>query len=229
MLTAPQDVAIAYKNNTTLSWDGYLDELLQAFGLKGHSLKLAWHKPRPGDACYLEANPFNPQQKSLIHLTEDVYKQQLLPGEKLDQMSQSFLRSIDGSVCWEKLDPYCMGSTEKHKYVSLKDFTRTALVDAITASMFGDHLHRIEPNMTRYMLDFNDDAWMVVFRYPQTLARRLSQCRQKIMAALKVYIHTPKEQRTGEAWSIQTVVQAQEITGMDDENRTAMLLMIYWA
>ena len=229
-LTSPEDVAIAYRNNTTLSWDAYLHDLLSAFGLDSTALRMVWHKPSPGDASFVTPNPINPRQRSLIHLTEDVYKKQLLPGEKLDVLGGSFLQRLERALHWDRLSgPYVQLSTLQRKHVSLKGLCRSLVVDAITRSMWGDLLHEIEPSTTQCMLDFNDDAWMVIFHYPQIMAPKMNSARRKLMNALEVYIHRPKEQRVGEAWAIATVVAAQEITGIDDQNRAAMLLMIYWA
>ncbi len=56
VVTGPQDVAQVCRNVTTLNWDGHLNQILTNFGFKGEALKLAWHKPIPGESCYIHNN-----------------------------------------------------------------------------------------------------------------------------------------------------------------------------
>ena len=95
IVTDPQDVAAAYKNNSALNFDGHLNELLINYGIGGEALRLSWHVPQPGDSCYIPNNPINPEQKSLNRLTEEIYKKQLLPGQKMDFMCQVFVSALE--------------------------------------------------------------------------------------------------------------------------------------
>ena len=94
------------------------------------------------------------------------------------------------------------------------------MVDAITRSMFGDVLHKNEPDINQYML---------LFHYPKMFAPKLRMARQKISAALKIYINLPVESRIGECWSVTRILEGQVEAGMDDKNKIAMLMMIVWA
>ena len=49
------------------------------------------------------------------------------------------------------------------------------------------------------------------------------------MDALKIYIHLPKEKKTGEVWFIETMIAASETVGLNNYNRTALVLTVYWA
>lgn len=230
ILTAPEDVALAYKNTTTLSWDAFLNDLLEGFGLRGKSLELAWHQPKPGDAAYECKHLFKSAQKSLVHFTEEISRRQLLPGEHLKVMEASFLERLHETLQWDQM----IGSDVLHcsgmqKRLSLKGFFRYLVVDAITYSIFGGTLQQIHPNVARDMITFNDDAWMVVFRYPEFSAPNLVNSKRRIKDALKTYMSLPDEQRKKESFAITNILEGQKITGIDDESRVAMLLMIYWA
>lgn len=216
-----------------LSFDSFLNEALCAFGVDAHSLKLAWHKPCSGDACYRDSNPVNPKQMPFIFWIRDIYRQALLPGEKMNNMAAHFHRYIDRSLQWDRVLSFALEYTEKEGSIrlSLRDFTRTILLEAITDSLFGDRLAKIEPNLTRYVADFYDQAWMLVHRYPKPFAGRVLQRWKKIMAALDEYRQTPKEERAagGESWAIETVLTAQDILGMSNESNNAFLMLIHWA
>ncbi|MCJ1479176.1 hypothetical protein MMC13_007860 [Lambiella insularis] len=233
IITAPEDVAAAYRATTVLSFDGFLNEALRAFGVDAPSLKLAWHKPTLGDDCYHESNPVNPKQKPFVHWIKDIYRQALLPGDRMNYMAAHFHSFTDQSLQWGRVFSFAMKQTEKQGSigVSLKEFTRTIMLEAITDSLFGDTLVKIEPNLIKYVAEFNEEAWMLVHRYPKRFARRVTHNHRKIMDALDKYRQTPKAVRTagGESWSIETVMTAQEILGMSNESNNAFLMLIHWA
>ena len=229
VVTDPEDVAAAYKNNTALNFDGHLNELLINYGFKGEALRLSWHLPMPGDACYLPNNPVNPQQKSLNRLTEEIYKKQLLPGEKMDCLCQVFISALENLMDWELLDFCTVSEAGLNRTVSLKAMCRYAMVDAATRSMFGSHLQQIEPNIIHHMLKFNDFAWMVFFRYPNTFGSPVDPPRQAILGALKKFITLPEGQRSEQSWAVKTVLAAQDIVGIDLHSKASVMLMIYWA
>ena len=103
------------------------------------------------------------------------------------------------------------------------------MVDAATRSMFGPHLHEIEPNIVEYMMNFNDYAWMVFFRYPDFFGLPVTEPRRKIIDALKKFIKLPEEQRPHQSWAIRNIIIAQDIVGIDLEAQASVILLIYWA
>ena len=212
-----------------MNFDGHLNELLINFGFKGEALRLAWHEPEPGESCYLPDDLITPRQKSLNRLTEEVYKQQLLPGEKMDIMCRVFINAPDYTLQWNRLEFCTLVHNGDRKQVSLRALCRYTMVDAAIRSMFGSHLHAIEPDIVRHMLEFNEFVWMIFFRYPDFLGSPAAAPRWKITKVLETFISLPEEQRSEQAWSIETILAAQEIVGIDLRTRASIILMIYWA
>ena len=210
-----------------------MKEALRGFGLDAASIKLAWHEPSPGDACYSDLNPVNPKQKPFVHWIKDIYRQALLPGEKMNHMAAHFHRYLERNLQWTRIVSFALVHVERKRSVrlSLKDFTRTIMLEAITDSFFGDCLAQVEPDIVKYAAGLNDEAWMLVHRYPKTFAGRVLHNRAKIMAALSRYRQIPKEERAagGEAWSIETVMTAGELLGMSNESNDTFLMLIHWA
>lgn len=230
ILTSPDDVDAAYKNNTTLSWDLYLNDLLKGFGVRGKALKLAWHRPTNGDASYMHPHSKNLTHKSLVHFIEEIYQQQLLPGPNLNVIGQSYLARLDDTLRWDRIiGSYVISRTEKQKRLSLKKFCRNLMIDGITSSLFGGMLQKIDPNVAQDMITFNDYAWLLVFGFPDVVCPKLAGSRNRLMSALKIYMNTPEEQKEGESFAIRNVLNEQAVTGIDEQSRLAMLLMIYWA
>ncbi|KAF2445325.1 cytochrome P450 [Karstenula rhodostoma CBS 690.94] len=230
IITDPADVSVAFNNNTALHFDGHLNELLINFGFSGEALRRAWHVPQPGDWCYLPGNAVNPDLISLNRLTEDVYRKQLLPGEKMDFLCKVFLESLTNTLNWENLDFCIVGNTEKGKLLSLQKLCRYTMVEATTQSLFGGHLHQLEPKIVDYMLRYNDNAWMVFFQYPDLFGTSpITEPRRMLTKVLEEFLQLPDEERNEQAWSIKTITAWQEVMGIDLRARASVLLMIYWA
>lgn len=148
--------------------------------------------------------------------------------QRLDIIAQKVLLSIERSLMFDKL-PCALQTRNDSKPFSLRNLSQRTWIDAITYGLFGDQLKRIEPNITDLMIKFGDEAWKIVFGYPHFAAPRLYDAREKIMAALKVYMDLPEEERENEAWFTSTVIAAQKILGLQDHNQTTIILMGYWA
>jgi cholesterol 7alpha-monooxygenase len=224
-----------------LNFDTHLARLLRNFGVKAAAFKKAWHKPEPGDWCYIPNNPINPGQLDLIHLVEETFKKQLLPGKHMDSLSQAFMDSLYTTFHWDNLDaclnykyPSCVWCGEhcthgQLRYVSLYSLSRFFIVEATTRSLFGNSMHEVEPDIVQIISEFNDHVWMVVFGYSPPWNIPSDKPRKRLMTALIKFIKLPSHKRGNEAWAIRTILQALDIVEIDIESRASMLLMSFWA
>ena len=201
-----------------------LNDLLVAFGVNATVIPELWRKLKP-DSTDENGQDKIPQGLSAIHSTLDLYKRQLLPGRRLDEFSANLLGHINRSLSWEKVSQRGVAMSR----VSLKDFCAEILVDALTRTLFGDRIFEVESDLVQNLLDFNDDAWMLIFHYPQSAARRLSRARHKILEGFMNYLQGPDEIRSGQAWLIERTMRQQKTLDISDEDRAALMLMIYWA
>lgn len=51
-------------------------------------------------------------------------------------------------------------------------------------SFFGEALLEIEPDLFRTSFDFDDDSWMLLYRYPKFLAKRLYRSKDAAIDAM---------------------------------------------
>ncbi|KAF7856021.1 hypothetical protein EAF04_009977 [Stromatinia cepivora] len=159
-----------------------------------------------------------------------MYSRQLLPGPKLTQLSLKVKRHIYEGLGWEKLTgPAMLDVTETHMQLSLKTFCRGKIIDMITEYIFGSVFSPIEPDLAKHMIQFNDDAWMVLFHYLAFMAPKLTRARRTVEDAFKKYIKLPREQRADAVWGMQNIIAAQEQAGLEEKDRVALLLLVYWA
>ncbi|KAI5861435.1 cytochrome P450 [Durotheca rogersii] len=235
--TSPADVSAIFDNTVAFNFDVHLTNLLTSFGISSEGLRRSWHEPKPGDWCYVPNNPINPKQKCLIHCVEDIYKQQLLPGERMDKWCRTFLDSVQTSLrgvddlrfCTTKFDSCVWCSDCTPRDISLYSLVSHFNVQATTRAMFGPHLHELDPSVVDHMLSFNEHVWMVVFRYPNVFGLPVDGPRRKLMAVMRGFVQLPPERRGETSWAIASVLAGMETVGMDVESKASMVLMIYWA
>ncbi|KAL1622104.1 hypothetical protein SLS54_005169 [Diplodia seriata] len=229
VISSPWDTTTAYKNSTSFSWDEYLNLLLRAFGITGEALERSWHDPRPNDREY-GRNPLNPQNKNLVHLIEDFYKLQLLPGEHLARLTDAYLDCLDRVIQWSGIPSQCvLNEGFAYKRVSLKLFVRTTMTEAITRAMLGDVIFDIEPEVVHQLMVLNDYSWAIIFNYPKFLTPKLKPAVERLSRATRTYLRSPDSEKADACWAIRSVLKSQEISGLDEDSRVAMVIMIWWA
>lgn len=225
IVTSPKHAAEVYNKISIFSWDEYLAELLVKFGVEPSALPKICEDPKPGDArC---ASPSNPQSKSIVHLSEELYRRQFLPGPALDGFSDKLLGLIQGSLSWNRL-PSRYNSNSG--YFPLMDFCAELLVDATTRILFDDIIYEIEPQLTQIVIDYTVEAWKIlIFPYPKFGAQRLYNRRKIIQKTLIEYIKYPPEKRTGESWTMRNILEELKMADVGDKNMAAVVFMLFWA
>jgi len=228
VLTSAQDVAVAYKNTDSLTFDVFVRDIMVAFGSSSGAIEKMWLFPSKDGHGFAAQVP-NPAQKCLAQLTRDFHKQQLHPGENQSALADKFLHHIDESLRWERMSvKYILKSTESSREISLKGWCGDVLLDAATRAFFGESLLQIEPDLFRDFFDFDDNSWMLLYRYPRFLAKDMYRAKDAAIDALTKYFALPKESRSGEAWFIRTLEAEQRQLGIGDRDIATLMLMVYW-
>ena len=122
ILTSPEDVAVAHKNTSHLTFDHVIYDVSLTFGVTGAGTDRALERPtKENNIVSSKLHIDNPQLKRLAHLNSEFYKQQLHPGEKFDLLQSKFLQYIDQSIRPDRLSHlYVLSSTTDGKIVSLQ-------------------------------------------------------------------------------------------------------------
>ncbi len=126
----PEDVTEVYRKADVLVWEGHLKQFFLNSGFDPKSLRVAWIKPVKGDPIYVENNPVNPNQLSLIHLIENIYAKQLLPGNQMVRMSEAFIAALQTALCWPKMDFFTLDISTGSRMVSLRTLCQYTLSEA---------------------------------------------------------------------------------------------------
>lgn len=234
VLTSPQDVTQVTKDTSSFTFDEYIRDIMVAFDATPSAVESMWRKPFSNNAPS-QANPF---LKVLGHLGEDLYRQQLNPGKRLDALESPFFQIIDDSLTWKNISETCMvacpdsfAPTSKDpdvKTVSLLKWTRQVLLHAATTAFFGPTLLEIAPDIFRNFFDFDDNSWKLTYKVPRIFAKEMEAAKASTVDALTAYFALPIERRPGAAWLIRTLESEMRNVDIGDRDIARFIMMLYW-
>ncbi|KAK3303785.1 putative cytochrome p450, partial [Chaetomium strumarium] len=231
VITKSRDVAEAYRNTDTLSFNEFVQAMMRACG-NSESCVRAMYTPLPRD----KAGFPNPHGKPLATLARQMHIHQLYPGDNLDFLERQFydwfvahLESVD---VIRRFCPYATAepttSNKNSVVVPLMEWCSDFFTRAGQKAYFGDALAGIDPELTSVFIVFDELSWQVLYQYPSFLAREMKAARDRIQRALLKYIQIPQAQRTGDAWFTKAMENEMRALGISEEDIATMLVTIYW-
>lgn len=199
-----------------------------AFGASSNAIDKMWLFPNKNGQGFAATVP-NPFNKCLAQLTRDFHRQQLHPGDHQRELSDIFLFQIDSSLLWQHMSAETVVEDDQIlKRLSLKRWCGDVLLQAATNAFFGKSLLEIQPDILQNFLNFDDNSWMLMYRFPRFLAKSMYQAKDAAIDALEKYFETPQECRRDAAWFVQTLETEQRRLGIGNRDIATLILMVYW-
>lgn len=199
VITSPPDTTKYFADVVSLTWDGFLDEVLVGFGCDPARLDTLW-KRKPRSAV-------NPAGKNPIHLTEDLFKQHLLPGPTFDVLIAKLQAALKELMSWEKLSSaYGLATASQTRRISLYDLCLHTMINASQLALFDQVLFAIDPLMTANLRTFTDELWKCLHPSRLVDASEVKTLLAQYTRAFRIYQRLPKEMRKNEAWVISTLI-----------------------
>ena len=228
VVTDPKDVFIAYSNNATLSFQQFVEQMMQTFKISKRGIKLMYTPPSELDRP--EAFP-NPSGRPLGTLSRSLHTNQLYPGENLDTLEQSFkqffARRLDINA--EKADrDYLKVAPDGTLTVPLLLWVSDIFVSAGQNAYFGPELENIFPEFVFKFLEFDSYTWQVLYQYPRMLSRKMHGAKDAMISSLNRYFALSQLEREKSAWFTRAAEQEMNLLGLDRKDISAMMLIIYW-
>jgi hypothetical protein len=232
VITKPQDVAEAYRNTDTLSFNEFVQAMMRACGNTESCVKTMYKplsKDKPGFP--------NPHGKPLATLARQMHIHQLYPGDNLDFLEKQFLDWVEPRLTMDALKRECPYAIQSDLPAAKKDdgivlplmqwcsdyFTRAG-----QRAYFGPALDGIDPKLPQTFITFDELSWQVLYQYPDFLAGEMKSARNAIQRALKKYIQLPQETRQGDAWFTKAMENEMRALGISEDDIATMLVTIYW-
>lgn len=203
IITLPQDVAEVFKRADVLVWEGHLNQLFLNFGFNAESLKLAWLKPEDGDSRYVHYNPVSSMQLCLIHVIENIYAKQLLPGVQMDKMREAFITSLQTTLSRPKMEFCTVKEYSNYKTISLRAFCQHTLLEAGIHAFFGTTVGQMDTNFIQNMIAFTENAWMLFYGLPSMFSSAVSIPQRALKDTLQKFAILPERLRCDQSWGVQ--------------------------
>lgn len=225
VLTMPKDVADAYRNTTSLSFDVFVQVMMRNLGSSAESVR-AMFSPMP-----VEKDGFpNPHGKPLGRLARELHTKQLYPGENLTKLDDKFIESFGDQLNLEKMvdTNYAARDEKGGVTVPLMKWSSDVFTRAGQVAYFGDLLGVIDPDLTWTFLEFDDLSWQILFQYPRIVSRRMHAARERLTAVIEKYFSVPAEERGEQAWFTPAMEHEMRTIGINTHDIATMMTTIYW-
>ncbi|KAL8851305.1 MAG: hypothetical protein Q9221_003750 [Calogaya cf. arnoldii] len=225
VLTMPKDVADAYRNTTSLSFDIFVQVMMRNLGSSAQSVR-AMFSPMP-----VEKDGFpNPLGKPLGRLARELHTTQLYPGDNLTKLDDKFIESFGDQLIFEKManTSYAARNDKGGVIVPLLKWSSDVFTRAGQVAYFGNLLGVIDPGLTWTFLEFDDLSWQILFQYPRIVSRRMHAARERLTAVIEQYFSVPAEDRGEQAWFTPAMEHEMRTVGISTHDIATMMTTIYW-
>ena len=226
MLTRAADVAEAYRNIKTLSFNVFVQEMIKTAGSSPFCVE-AMYTPLPAN----KAGFPNPNAKPLATLARDMHIQQLYPGKHLDILGQRFDKFFDRHLHVDNIlakCAYAQARKDNSVVLPLMTWCSDVFTRAGQEAYFGPLLEKIDAEMTWKFLDFDELSYQIQFQYPKWLSTKMNTAKNALVEDLMVYFDTPQEQRHGDAWFVKAMENEMRALNLSTYDMAVLMVTIYW-
>ncbi|CAD6446126.1 2e5bed58-8b25-417b-ab5c-118505115baa [Sclerotinia trifoliorum] len=229
-LTAPEDVVMLYRNTESLAFDRIVHELGITFGVSRLAMD-AVYRPPVDDSDDAPAQVMaikNPKRKSLAHLNNDFWKQQLVPGQHYYDLQDKFFTLLTDSLRPERVrsgGAYVRArNTDGSFTVSLQEWTREVLIDAAVRVFFGHKLLDMSPDLITDFVAFDEHNWKLWYKWPN--ATDMFAAKSRLASAIERWLCLSDEERGECSFIVATMISTQRAIGMSDKDLAKVLCMV---
>ena len=219
----------AWKNVSTLSIDIFFKELLFAAGASKQCCRQMLERPSESGRAELF---FNPRDKSVSRLSKDLHNQQLLPGSRLEDVVDEFMKSFVNGLKLQSIvaRPYnrVQSGTKDKITIPLFQWISELFVEVGQSVYFGEKLAQIDPNFVTTLLKFDYLSWQLLYQLPHLLCREVHSARIDMIESLTTYFDCPYEQRKGNVWFTEAYEKELRASGMESKDVAVVFLLIAW-
>ena len=122
---------------------------------------------------------------------------------------------------------YVVGGGDEFVDVGLKAWCGDVLLNAATRAFFGEALLEVAPDIFRDFFLFDDNSWMLIYRYPRFLAKDMYRGKDASIDGLTEYFELPKERRKDEAFFVRTLEKGMRDLGIKERDIANTFFFVY--
>lgn len=192
IITDPRDINDVYNNTASLSFDGFLRDIMLGFGISAQGVeKILQRKP-----IHSSGRPVDKVQ-SLSQITHDLQVRQTqrrdmrILGDHIGEIFHQTL--VLENLSAGTRNSSVVKETDSSCTISLKKWTAEVFVNAGQKAYFGEALSIINPSLPQTLIEFDDLSWQVFYQYSKCLRRRLNKIISEILDSLRRYLEMPTQ------------------------------------
>ena len=224
IITSPKDVATVYKHPDTLTFEGFVKDMYVSLGMSNEGIAKMF-----GASASKDIPGTRPTDQKQAHLGVGVQREQLHPGEHLDDLIATYVKHIKRQMKWENIPEICKAkSVGDQKVVSVRKWCEDVLGHATVEAFFGNVLLELEPSLLDGFHQFDSNSWMLLYQYPRPFARPMFRALDKGAEAFTRYFQLPVTKRQP-CHYIKTVESKQRQAGMSDRDIGIAAQGLFWA
>lgn len=226
IVTSPEDISAVYKNSQSLTFDGFVKDMYAAFGMSSTGIARLW---APVEGSSKSGNVAGLPGQKQAHLGAGIQREQLHPGQHLDDLLLVYLTHIKKQMNWENISKKVIAqSFSETKVVSLRNWCADVLGRATVEAFFGKCLLECEPSLLDDFHTFDANSWMLLYQYPRIFAKPMYKSMDKGTDAFTRYFQLPSDQRRQACHYVRTVEMKQRKAGMADRDIAIAGQMFFW-
>lgn len=121
-----------------------------------------------------------------------------------------------------------MNGVSEQTTLSLYGWCADVLIPAASVAFFGEALLGLDQHLVEDFHKFDEDSWMLTYRYPRFLARKVHHCKERNTGAFTRYFQLPPTDRPGACYYVESLEGRQRKAGMRDRDIAITVQLFYW-
>lgn len=228
IVTKSKDVSTVYRNSKTLTFEIFAQEILADLGCSPSAINSVYGIGHGGSEGFVkELGAKTPAKK-----TREMHHHQLFPGagNLINDIGAVFISYFDKTMelQWLKKQFYASKPGKDAVTVSLWDLNSDLFTNAAQEAYFGKKLRSINPDMAWTMLEYDDLAWQLMFKYPPFMSRKMHAAKDQSFDSLEQYFASPIEEREDTVWWTKAFEAEMRGAGLGNRDLAIMAMTIYW-
>jgi hypothetical protein len=216
-----------YKNTATISWLRFVQDLYRWIGLSQSNIGRLWQVPKAEQKIRHPVRKLPPND-----MIESYEHRQLLPGEKMNEISKLFVSQVSHMLRWENLpggQAYVRKRSSNTVTLSLMDWTSDVFIRTTTETNWGKSIWTVAPDLLNDFLQWEATTWKYVFQLPQFFSQEMSTARNQLIDAFTTYFGQHGDLRKDTSYFVPTAEAELRDIGFDDVNIARVHMLQHWA
>lgn len=227
VVTSAKDIEELYRNKSTLSWEGFVQDLYRWIGFSDNAVKKLWQPPTEHAKTSNPVRVLSPNE-----MVAEYQRRQLRPGKNLESLAKSMIKHIDDLLRWQNLDvgqTRVLPCSDQWLTLSLIDWTSHTFIRSTTEAYWGKKLFEIDPDLLQTYNIWERTSWKYVFQIPRLFSQDMYNARDKLVDAFTAYFRLPQAERAETAWFVPIAEAEMRDIGLGERDLGRAHMLQHWA